>query len=341
MPSAPAPRSRDEEAGVTESLWWMAKTRRPIMIGPWTSEMGFEVLYWIPYLEQVIERYKLDRDRLIVVTRGGAGVWYRAGRTVELYDYVPPGDVRLVALDAQKTMASIKQLRVTTWERKLLGLMTERMGVRRYHLLHPSRVYQALDGYWGSQTMGFSPAMQHLRFTPVPTPPVPVGLSLPEQFVAVRWYQRATWPLREELVDWTRAMVVAIAERMPVVVLQLSAYLDDHVDFPVPEGPNIHHVIAEPWRENLAVQSAILKRASAFVGTWGGVAQLAVRLGIPTAAFYDRWHSCSYAHKTLTSWLATVQGTPLFVGRPQDIEACRALYPKELPMPELPRGSSS
>lgn len=320
----------------------MAATRRPIIVGPWTSEMGFEVLYWLPYLEHLIDRYKIDRERLIVVTRGGAGAWYHAGQSVELFDYVPPKDLRLSALEAAKTKASIKQLGVTRYEQKLLDLIAERLGLRRYHLLHPSRIYQALDGWWGPQTMGFAPAMSQLRFTPLPTPPVPVGLSLPEQFVAVRWYQRATWPIREDLVDWTRGMVQAIAERMPVVVLRSSAYLDDHVDFPAPEGPNIHHVIAEPWRENLAIQSAILKRASAFVGTWGGVAQLAVRLGLPTAAFFaDKWHSCSYNHKVMTEWLALAQGTPLFVGRPQDAEAQRALYPRELPLPEMARGSSS
>ena len=322
-------------------FWLMARFRRPIVVGPWMSEMGFEVLYWLPYLERLIQRYRIDRSRLIAITRGGAGAWYGVGKTIELYDYVPPGDLRLQALRGAREAQSIKQLRVSQWERRLLDLLAERHGLRRYHVVHPSRMYRALDAYWRLQTMGFAPAMQQLAFLQIPVPPVPVGLSLPEQFVCVRWYQRATWPMRTDLVDWTHQMVQAIAERMPVVVLQSPASLDDHVDFPAPTGPNIQQVRPQEWKSNLAVQSAVLKRASAFVGTWGGVAQLAVRLGIPTAAFYDRWHSCSYAHKTLTQWLALVQGTPCFVGRPQDIEACRALYPKELPMPELPRGSSS
>ena len=303
--------------------------------------MGFEALYWLPFLEQICHRYHIDKSRFIVVTRGGAGAWYGAGRTVELFDYVPPADLRIQAIQGSKAQASIKQLRITAWERGLIRYLAVRLGLRRYHVLHPSRMYRALDGWWGPQTMGFAPAMAHLRFVPIPTPPVPVGLSLPEQFIAGRWYQRPTWPLSEQLLDWTHAMIHAIAERMPVVILRSSAYLDDHVDFPAPTGANIQQVIAEPWRDNLAVQSAILKKASAFVGTWGGMAQLAVRLGIPTAAFYDRWHSCSYAHKVLTEWLAVVQGTPLFVGRPQDAEFGRCIYPKELTLPDPPRGSSS
>jgi hypothetical protein len=323
------------------ALRYIARTRQPILCGPWTSEMGFETLYWLPYLEHLKATYQIDPARLIVVTRGGAGIWYNAGKSVELFDYVPPADLRLQALAGSKSQQSIKQLGVTRYERKLLALIAERLGLRRYHVIHPSRMYRALDRFWGEQTMGFADAVKLLRFTPLVTPPTPVGLSLPEQFVAVRWYARPTWPLNESLLEWTQQMVLSMAEKMPVVVLKSAAYLDDHVDFPAPTGPNITTITAEPWRENLAVQSAIIKKAAAFIGTWGGMAQLAVRLGIPTAAFYEKWHSCSYAHKVLTEWLAVAQGTPLFVGRPQDAEFGRAVYPKELSLPEAPRGSSS
>lgn len=319
----------------------MAKSTRPILVGPWTSEMGFEVLYWLPFLEQLTHTYQIDPARLYTVTRGGAGAWYGAGHSIELFDYAPPADLRLSTLNAQRTQASVKQFGITIWERKLLDLIAERVGLRRYHVLHPSLVYRALDSYWGPQTMGFAQAMKHLRFTELPSPPVPLGLSLPDQYVVVRWYQRATWPLSEALLDWTHQMVTAIAERMPVIVLRSSAYLDDHVDFPAPSGPNIRVIHVEPWRDNLAVQSAILKRASAFIGTWGGLAQLAVRLGIPTAAFYDRWHSCSYAHKVLTEWLGLQMGIPVFVGRPHDAEFVRTILPKEIAVPDVPRGSSS
>ena len=324
-------------------LWWpwLAQTTQPILLGPWTSEMGFEALYWLPYLQQLRHRYHLDPQRLIAVTRGGAGAWYDVPRTVELYDYLPAKDLRLSALQAQAADGSIKQRGMTAWERRLLALLAERLGLRRYYVLHPSWMYQALEPWWGPQTMPFSAAIEQLRFTPIPAVPVPVGLSLPEQYVVVRWYQRATWPLREDLVDWTQAVVRVLAERMPVVVLQSSTYADDHVDFPVLTGPNITLVRADPWRDNLAVQSAVLQRAAAFVGTWGGVAQLAVRLGIATAAFFDRWHSCSYAHKVLTEWLALQQGTGLFVGRPHDAEFVRTVLSKELALPALPKGSSS
>ena len=44
----------------------------PLIVGPWLSEVGYEVLYWIPFLRWVQATYHVDPDRLLVVTRGGA-----------------------------------------------------------------------------------------------------------------------------------------------------------------------------------------------------------------------------------------------------------------------------
>lgn len=323
-------------------LWVLAKSHQPILVGPWTSELGFESLYWLPYLDYLRNQYQIRDDRLVILTRGGAGVWYRAGHTVELYDYVAPKDLRLIALEGQQAgTGSINQHQISTRERSLVKYIATATGLRRYHWLHPSRMFQALKPWWASQTMGMADALKVLRFTEIPTPPVPVGLALPERFVAVRFYQRPTWMLQDGLLDWTHALIKNLAQTIPVVVLKSSAYVDDHVDFPPPTGDNITVVAVEPWKDNLAVQSAILKRASAFVGTWGGVAQLAVRLRVPTVAFFERWAGCSYAHRVLTEFAAMQLGVSCFVGRPHDIETVRSVLPVAIPLPDPPRGSSS
>ena len=322
-------------------LWGLAYSKKPILVGPWTSEMGFEVLYWLPFLEYLQHRYGIAKERLIPVTRGGAGAWYGLPTRVELYDYVPPADLRIAALASQQEHASIKQVGPTAFETKLLALIAERLGLRRYHVLHPSILYRALDAWWGTQTMGMADAVKPLRFQQMQAPAPPVGMALPERFVAMRWYQRPTWPMREDLVDWTVALTRQLAAHVPVVILRSPTYVDDHVDFPPPTGENITVITAEPWRDNLAVQSAVIARAAAFVGTWGGMAQLAVRLGIPTAAFFDKWHSCSYQHRVLTEWLAMQSGVSCFVGRPSDLEFGRVILPGQIGLPEPGRASSS
>ena len=300
-------------------LWLraMAVSSRPILIGPWRSEVGFEALYWLPWLEGWRARYRISKDRLVAVTRGGAGVWYDAKLTADLYDYVPIEKIRKAMLaDAQRT-GSVKQYEMAIWERKLLPLIAEDLGVSRYHVLHPSRMYHDLTPFWQG-TLGALDAVSHLRFTPPLVPTPPLSLALPEKYVAVRFYARATWPYQEATAAWVVALVEQLAKTTTVVLLHTGLSLDDHWDFPV-AGPNIMslegHCTAQ---NNLAVQSAVLAKSIGFVGTYGGTMQLAVRLGKPAIGFFQTLQGTCYAHKQLTEWLAVQQQTPCFIVRPQD-----------------------
>ncbi len=50
--------------------------KRPVIIGPWTGEVGFELIYWIPFVRWVLRKYQIPADRLWVVSRGGTRSWY-------------------------------------------------------------------------------------------------------------------------------------------------------------------------------------------------------------------------------------------------------------------------
>jgi len=49
----------------------------PIVVGPWLSEVGYEVLYWIPFLRWVTAAYRIPTSRIVVMSRGGTASWYR------------------------------------------------------------------------------------------------------------------------------------------------------------------------------------------------------------------------------------------------------------------------
>ena len=55
----------------------LGRQDRPIIVGPWLTEAGFELLYWIPFLAWAKAYASLHDDQLIVVSRGGAAPWYR------------------------------------------------------------------------------------------------------------------------------------------------------------------------------------------------------------------------------------------------------------------------
>ena len=49
----------------------------PILAGPWLGEVGFEVLYWAPFLRWFAEEFHVDPARIIVISRGGTASWYQ------------------------------------------------------------------------------------------------------------------------------------------------------------------------------------------------------------------------------------------------------------------------
>ena len=66
----------------------LTKTTAPIVIGPWVGEVGYELLYWIPFLNWALKAFGLEQRRLIVVSRGGARHWYRhlTSEYVDVFD---------------------------------------------------------------------------------------------------------------------------------------------------------------------------------------------------------------------------------------------------------------
>ena len=56
-------------ARVHRQLARLIRGRGPIVAGPWLGEVGFELLYWIPFLAWFAERFDVPRERLVVMSR--------------------------------------------------------------------------------------------------------------------------------------------------------------------------------------------------------------------------------------------------------------------------------
>ena len=65
-----------------------------IVVGPWLTEVGFELLYWIPFVRWLQTTFELEPERLVVVSRGGVASWYAAvsPHYVEILDLIPRAD---------------------------------------------------------------------------------------------------------------------------------------------------------------------------------------------------------------------------------------------------------
>jgi hypothetical protein len=260
----------------------------PIVVGPWLSEVGYEVLYWVPFVRWVQAQFHIPHERLVVVTRGGASAWYAdvTANAVELFDLMSPDDY--AAGNAQRSAddrGTLKQFGVSRMDQRIVDDVQRRIGARSIRVLHPSFLYRLFHQFW----LGHRPPSfleRRTRYQRLAAPAV--GLpALPAQFVAVKFYSAASLPPTDAVRRALHAMIIALAERTDVVLLDTGLALDDHQDYSFDVAARIHSVReALKPRDNLAVQTAIISRASSFVGTCGALAWLAPMLGIDTTAVF-------------------------------------------------------
>ena len=290
----------------------LAASKRHVMIGPMRSELGFEVLYWLPFLHWALKYAGIPTDRCTAISRGGMGVFYPAGKQVDLYDLRGVDAVRLEnkADDLQRGL--MKQTSVTAWDRQVCADAAAQLKVGKFAILHPSWMYWLFDHYW-QERVGMRHIEQHAHFSVPAIPNLPEGCELPPQFIAVRFYERHTLPLNPGTVPLIEAMVRQIAAHWPVVLLNQSVFADDHTDLPLGHIPNVFSLPAIPPSQNFILQAAVLARSQAFVGTYGGVAQWALRYRKPSLSFYTDFKGTAVAHRSLSQHLSAAQGVPFEV----------------------------
>jgi hypothetical protein len=274
------------EWAVERDIARLAKGSDTIVVGPWLSEVGYEVLYWVPFVRWIQLRFQIPAERLVVVTRGGAAAWYSdiTPRAVELFDLMTPEDY--AAGNARRSAddrGTVKQFGVSTMDQDIVAEVTRQTGERGAKVLHPSLMYRLFHQFWlGHRPPSFLETRTKYRRLTGPDVAVP---ALPPEFVAVKFYSAASLPPTEPVRRVLQSIVLGIAERRPVVMLDTGLTLDDHEDYSFAAASRVHSVreSLRP-RDNLAVQTAIIARASSFVGTCGALAWLAPMLGVDTTA---------------------------------------------------------
>lgn len=296
----------------------IARSTRPILCGPWRSEVGFESLYFLAFLRWASAYAGIAPERFVVVTRGGAGILYGT-QAVDLFDLRSVREVREEnQYDWQGTKLQ-KQMRCTDWDRDVLkSAATKALGRgERYHVLHPSWMYWALEPFW-NEDRGLSYLASMTDFTPIGK--VKGGdLELPQHFVAMKWYSRATFPGHVDAVRQAVAQVTGIVgAQTNIVLLTGHPDVDDHVDIDV-QHPNIIRLPKVGPEQNLAQQITALSRADAFVGTYGGMAQLALRLAVPSCSLYQAWGGTALAHLNLSSAISKKTKVPFLAGSLDDL----------------------
>ena len=64
---------------VRRELAEAAAKRREIVVGPWLGEVGFELLYWVPFLQWAVDAAGLEPLRMYDLRHTAVAFWIEAG----------------------------------------------------------------------------------------------------------------------------------------------------------------------------------------------------------------------------------------------------------------------
>jgi hypothetical protein len=280
------------DAAATEAaIAAVARSGRPIVAGPWLAEVGYEVLYWLPFLRWFQDAYQVPRERLIALSRGGLEAAYRecAASYVDIFDLVTPAE--LAARNRERRDAreggGQKQSDLSVFDGELLQETRRRAGQPDAVVLHPSLMFRLFRHVWhGNLPMDLFWRHVRYRLVTLEDGARPAGLVPP--YVAAKIYGGPALGASAETREAVRAVVVRVAATTPVVLLDPPLVIDEHRDFDLSGIAGVTSLAhAMTPRTNLGVQLETIAGASSFLGTCGGLAWLAPFLGVPTVALYD------------------------------------------------------
>ena len=305
------PDVRDTIAGLRA----LAERPGPVIVGPWISEAGFELLYWIPFVAWAARHANLRRDRLVVVSRGGTARWYAhiATRYRDVFAFMTPdefrtrNEARIAGQEGQKHF-EISELDEDIYRRVAHGL-----GVASPSWLHPSTMYQLFRPYWLQQlptdlVRAFT-APQALELAGLAKP-----AGLPDRYIAVKFYGNLALPYTDANRAFVADAMGRLTRRHHVVLLQTGVQFDDHDDFATAAPGRIHAVdhLMTP-QTNLDVQTAVIRHADALVGTYGGFSYLGPFAGARTLTFYSEPTGFRIDHQEMALRTFREIGAPSFV----------------------------
>jgi len=299
------------------------KTDGPILVGPWHSEVGYELMMWVPFLTWAVEEHPELAGRLLVISRGGARQWYEhlglAGYA-DLYDLYAPDELRARLDEAAEaeTGGLRKQMAATAFDRVLLGRVAAEHGLEGAPVLHPSLMYRA---YWQLvlKQHGIDKLARLFTHRRMVAPDLgPLAGVLPERYTAVRFYFRASFDASDEHVAFARRSVERLAERGPVVLLNPAIAFDDHVDFDTAGDRVVRLDEHMTPTNNLALQTIAVSRAEAYVGTYGGLSYVAPFYGVPSLSFHSTADQMIRRHLDLAGAIFSAPELGDYVVLPRD-----------------------
>lgn len=286
-----------------------ARSAGPVIAGPWLGPVGFELLYWMPFLAWAIKRRPEIADRLYVVSRGGAEPWYEhlTDRYADAFELMTPGQIA-IGRGLHQNPVEVSDL-----ERELLSRAAERFGLERYTVLHPSTWYAVMHGLLKQDALpALTKISRHCRLeSPAHRT---LSFELPEDYVAARFSFTDAFADTPANRVFAADVVRRLASQTHVVLLDRGLRADVFEGLASDSSGRIL-CIDEHVNDhlNLAAQSEVIAGAQAYVGSYGGLSYLPPLYGVASLSFYSDAAKFTSPHIKIAQGIYSQLGTSAYI----------------------------
>ncbi len=300
----------DEVDETKERVTMLGRTNQPIIVGPWLTETGFELLYWIPFLRWAKAYGGLKEDQLHVVSRGGCASWYRdiSPNYCDVLSFYSPDQFRNKNDErARQHRGRFKHMEVSPFDLEIVDQVSAKLGLKKPLLLHPSLMYSLFNVFW-RQMAPLTLIEAFTVFKRFEKQPLgDLAAHLPASYVAVKFYSNVALPDSADNRVLIAGVLNELTKTTDVVNLSTGVRFDDHTEYPFERRGRVHTIdhLMTP-ENNLEIQTRVISNARAFVGTYGGFSYLAPLLGTDTLSFFShasgfRWDHLEIAKRVFSS----------------------------------------
>lgn len=257
-----------------------------LIVGPFLSEVGPELLYWAPFARWVVNRFELDPANVTVISRGGVASWYDGvGETyVDVFDVYEPSEFQRMWDVRGRGLGGQKQTRETYWDMEILRASADLTGwTPETPILHPRMMFRFFRRFWKGG-LSMAQLLDHVEYRKLYTP-TPTDLELPIDYVSVGFYFRSSFPDTPANRMFVDHAVSKLCDTTTVVLLDTGVSADDHVRATVTDPRALRPLEGAHPSRNLGLQSAVVAGSRVMVGTYGGLTYVAPAQGIDAISF--------------------------------------------------------
>lgn len=259
----------------------LAKSRGPIAVGPFYSEVGYELIYWYPYINWLLS--DVEMDRVHFVGRGQLSrVFFKTAHHHCLVEKLGRAEyMKIIEMNSKSFSASLKQKAINDIDAELIQSMAGDVKISinaRELFRHYKKFYQE---YFGRRFLGSTENYDFLdgkRFKDS------------DGSVVVKLYNSSASSLNEAKVE---RLFKVIQQRHPKAKIRIlvSNQYDDHEQF-IGSGAVGREIelLKVPDVANLEFQADVLATAGHFYTNYGGMSYLGPMLGVNTTAIADNPH---------------------------------------------------